>query len=148
MKEKIVNILESLNIPYEICNFKSHALGMCTPDMIYLSNRLWLAPTHIQLYCALHEIAHYKRLEKIDDTELNEFVETNDFDDFMSFVKKEERIADRFAHFWYYQLEKEHFPENINTSENESELAMYRELFDMAQESDKSLRDIVKEQTV
>ena len=61
-------------------------------------------------YIILHEIAHFKRIEKIGKDKIIEFLSNEDFDEFCDHIIGEEIIADRYACFVYYLFNKEKFP--------------------------------------
>jgi hypothetical protein len=61
-------------------------------------------------YIILHEIGHFKRIEKIGKNKVIELLSHEDFDEFCNHIIGEEIIADRYACFVYFIFNKENFP--------------------------------------
>lgn len=103
MFDKVKNLFETLNVPYEVVNFRVNAGGITTLEKVYIGNPQWYHTEEYMMFVALHEIGHYKRLQsgKVPDMEL---VVKEPFEKFFEIVLKEEKIAERYSQYCYRKI--------------------------------------------
>lgn len=96
--------------------FKNHKLtglyGIASHYGVYLDiDKLDKDYNNRMIYqIILHEIGHCKRIKKIGKDNVIKFLSNDNFDEFCSHIIDEEIIADRYACFVYYLLNKKVFP--------------------------------------
>lgn len=81
--------------------------GAATFDTIYIDPRAVDVYGPMMFYfILLHELCHFKRMQKLGVEYHMEKLSLDDFDAFFEHVLQEEQIADRYAAFCYNQLNK------------------------------------------
>lgn len=100
-EQKLIDLFKGIDI--KVVNLKQGVGGLCTYDRIFISRNVSRYPS-LFLYVALHELVHYKRIQKIGiDVHLS-LLSSENFDTLFQHVVTEEIIADRYASYMFYKL--------------------------------------------
>jgi hypothetical protein len=84
--------------------------GFTTHEKIYINTNCFRNGVEFFYYVALHELAHYKRINKIgSDFHINK-LSSSDFKEFVNHIIQEEIIADRYACLMFYIVNGEEAP--------------------------------------
>jgi hypothetical protein len=100
-KEKLIDLFQGIDV--NIANLRQGVGGLCAYDRIFISRSIIHYPS-LFLYVALHELAHYKRIQKMGfDLHLS-LLSSENFDTLFEHVVTEEIIADRYASYMFFKL--------------------------------------------
>lgn len=103
----LVSFIEDSNINI-VNQHLNGAAGFAALNTIYLD--FDLIDSHQQddvlFHIILHEIGHYKRIQKMGKEKLFELLSLSDFEDFCAAVIKEEIFADRYGCAMFYHFNK------------------------------------------
>lgn len=110
----LLDFMEASGIEYRKIGLRG-AIGLCTDYCVYLDfNKLTQLNDKIMYFVILHETAHYKRMQKMGGKDwVISNLSIKDFDAFCESIITEEIIADRFASYVYFLLNKELYPRKM-----------------------------------
>jgi hypothetical protein len=100
--QTLIRLCEGVDI--KVGTLQDRVAGFATHEKIILSNDLVDRAVMLFFYAALHELAHYKRMQKTGIDFHIQKLSSPDFDEFFRHVVFEEIIADRYAAKIYYQM--------------------------------------------
>ena len=110
----LVDVMQKSNITFKDKRiFNSY--GIATFDKIFLDVDKLLEDFSDSMVCfiVLHEIAHYKRIQKIGKDNMLKNLSSDNFDYLHKHLLEEEIFADRYASSLYYKLTGNLFPKNL-----------------------------------
>jgi len=109
--KKLLEFMEASGIDFKDRKIKFNTLGVATMYGLFInSEELNRYNDSIIFYVILHEIAHYKRIQKMGKEALIKALSAENFETFFEHVVGEEIIADRYASLLYLWFNKETFP--------------------------------------
>jgi hypothetical protein len=110
--KKLVEYLESRTFDIKL-NYLVRATGFTTIDSIYFDlDNLKKHNSKMIFYIILHEIGHYKRIQKYGSDWVIEMLSISNFDDYFKGIVDEEIFADRFSCYMFYKMNKIIYPWN------------------------------------
>ena len=109
----LITIMEDSGIEFKNCKLNG-PFGMATHLHVYLDLNKIIESFNPSMiwYIVLHEIGHYRRIQKMGKDKMLEMFSLDDFEAFYWHVITEEIFADRYASFIYYKNNKKEFPRN------------------------------------
>jgi hypothetical protein len=100
-KQKLIDLFQGIDV--NVASLQEGVGGLCAYDRIFISRSVVSHPS-LFLYVALHELAHYKRIQKMGfDLHLS-LLSSENFDTLFEHVVTEEIIADRYASYMFFKL--------------------------------------------
>jgi len=89
--------------------------AIATPDIIFLDiDKMMSDYTDMMIsFIILHEMGHYKRIQKIGKANMLKYLSSNNFNFLHKYLVNEEMLADRYASSLYYKLIGDLFPRNL-----------------------------------
>lgn len=108
----ILEMIKDIQIPVNSVKLRGQ-YGLATIYGLYFDfEMLHEKPNNFEFiyYAFLHEIAHYKRINKIGSDYFIESLSTNSLNDYLNFLLNEELIADRWARLIFYKLNGKKLP--------------------------------------
>lgn len=108
----ILEIIEDIQIPVNSVKLRGQ-YGLATIYGLYFDfEKLYGKITNDTFiyYAILHEIAHYKRINKLGSDYLIKSLSTTSLTEYLDFLLNEEIIADRWARLVFYKLNGKELP--------------------------------------
>lgn len=88
--------------------------GVSVIGGIYINKHInMLLPNKLIYFVLLHELYHYKYINKIGGDKLLERLSNDDYDSLCDYIYKEENMANKYAYIMYYHLNKFRFDNHI-----------------------------------
>lgn len=104
--------LNECEVELEYVNFRDPRIkGMALPEGIFVSKNF--SGNQMYMFVVLHELAHYKRYQKIGAQEMAEFILDGTFNEAFAKILHEERLADRYAKMVFRKLNGFDFPDEL-----------------------------------
>lgn len=128
----------------------SWPLGIAAFYCIYLDlTRLSKYHDKLTYFVILHEIAHYKRINKFGKEHYIKMLSIGDFDVFCGFIITEEIVADRYGCKLYYHLNKYSFPRGATqelhlVKNQDSYRRTAKQLFGVIQNSEEKYIELIE----
>ena len=107
----LLDFMESTGINYQNRKMRG-PLGLATYHTVYINlDAINIYPDNLLYFIILHEIGHYKRIERMGGKDgVIKMLSIEDLDAFCEHIIGEEIFADRYACFLYQILTKAKFP--------------------------------------
>ena len=148
----LVKFIENEDINVKLCAL-THSLGLAADTGIYFNVEMTLEHynTDMVYFGILHEIAHYKRIQRMGKAKVIELLSVEDFEKFAGHVIGEEIIADRYASRLFYRLNQIKYPKYMTQQlENKEVQSMYKakilpKLFGKIQNSEEKYDKLLSE---
>jgi Zn-dependent peptidase ImmA (M78 family) len=148
------NELEKLfeNVPVTITPFKMKAAGFAIDEGIFINeNIIGYASKDEIAYLLLHELGHYKRINRFNNGKtLNEFIESisQNFDSLFDCIITEEIVAERYGLYCFRKLsgrDYHYWTQDLHIIENQDKYKPnVRYVYNSMNDSDLNYSDFMK----
>lgn len=109
--KRLLAFMEDSGINFEDRQLKHRVLGMASADAIYINSKaLNEYDNRMSYFVILHEMAHYKRIQRLGRKSLIAKLSDDNFETFCQHIIEEEIFADRYASVIFHLFNQKIFP--------------------------------------